>query len=158
MLAHTKRRFLFPLPHLLAVLGSFIVLTAAQHIRQGNRLSWLNVVAADTALNGIGVWAMHFTGMQALHLDMEPRYSIVETLASLIAAVGASSGALAFVANEPSSCTRLLNAGVTQGLGCSISLDNRRQGAQVLSLDAAVRLSLAAAAHIPSPTQTPMPE
>ncbi len=102
----------------IAVLGSFIALTAARRIRQdGGRLSGLNLLAAGAALGGIGVWAMHFTGMLALRLGMGSGYSMVETLLSLVAAIAATSGALAFVAVRPDSGLRVLLAGTALGLG-----------------------------------------
>lgn len=101
----------------IAVLGSFVALTAAQRIRGRNGISWLNLLAAGTALGGIGVWSMHFTGMLALNLSMGSGYSMVETLISLVAAVAATSLALAFVAQRPESTARVLAAGTLLGLG-----------------------------------------
>lgn len=108
---------LVALSYAIAVLGSFVALAAAQRIREDRRLNWLNVLAAGAALGGIGVWAMHFTGMLALQLGMGSGYSMVETLISLVAAVAATSGALAFVALRPQSPLRMLGAGVVLGLG-----------------------------------------
>ncbi|SOE38620.1 MHYT domain-containing protein [Delftia acidovorans] len=101
----------------IAVLGSFVALTAAQRIRGREGISWLNLLAAGTALGGIGVWSMHFTGMLALNLGMGSGYSMVETLLSLCAAVAATSVALAFVARRPESGARVLGAGTLLGLG-----------------------------------------
>ncbi|AVP59017.1 MHYT domain-containing protein [Pulveribacter suum] len=106
------------LSYAIAVLGSFVALTAAQHMRRpGGGLNWLNVLSAGAALGGIGVWAMHFTGMLALRLGMGSAYAMAETLVSLVAAVAATSGALAFVALRPDSGARLLGAGTVLGLG-----------------------------------------
>lgn len=106
------------LSYAIAVLGAFVALTAAQHLRRPDgRLNWLNVLSAGAALGGIGVWAMHFTGMLALRLGMGSAYSMVETLLSLVAAVAVTSGALAFVALRPGSGVRLLGAGTVLGLG-----------------------------------------
>lgn len=119
-IAQTSYQFsLVALSYFMAVIGSFVALTAAQRIRQGNRLNKLNVLAAGGALGGIGVWAMHFTGMLALQLGMGSSYSMGETLISLIAAVGAASGALAYVAQKPESSARLISAGVVLGLGAA---------------------------------------
>ena len=109
---------LVALSYAIAVLGSFVALTAARRIH-GSRggIQWLNVLAAGAALGGIGVWSMHFTGMLALNLGMGTGYSMAETLISLIAAVAATSAALAFVAQRPESGARVLGAGVLLGLG-----------------------------------------
>ena len=111
------RMGLVALSYGIAVLGSFVALTAAQRIRRPTGISWLNLLAAGTALGGIGVWSMHFTGMLALNLGMGSGYSMVETLVSLVAAVAATSVALAFVARRPESGLRVLGAGTLLGLG-----------------------------------------
>lgn len=109
---------LVALSYAIAVLGSFVALTAARRIRgeQGGT-RWLNVLAAGSALGGIGVWSMHFTGMLALRLGMGSGYAMAETLVSLVAAVAATSAALAFVAQRPDSNVRVLGAGALLGLG-----------------------------------------
>jgi NO-binding membrane sensor protein with MHYT domain len=101
----------------ISVLGAFIALTAATRIRQQGRISAFNTLAAGVALGGIGVWAMHFIGMLALHLDLATGYSIPETVVSLVAAIGASSLALGFVARAPKQLPRLLAAGALLGAG-----------------------------------------
>lgn len=111
------RMGLVALSYGIAVLGSFVALTAAQRIRGRTGINWLNLLAAGTALGGIGVWSMHFTGMLALNLGMGSGYSMVETLVSLVAAVAATSVALAFVARRPESGLRVLGAGTLLGLG-----------------------------------------
>ncbi|MFT4242049.1 MAG: MHYT domain-containing protein [Acidovorax sp.] len=108
---------LVALSYAIAVLGSFVALSAARRVRDGEGIDWLNLLAAGTALGGIGVWSMHFTGMLALRLGMGSGYSMAETLISLVAAVAATSGALAFVARNPKSTARVLVAGCLLGLG-----------------------------------------
>lgn len=103
--------------YLIAFAGSLGALTAARRIRGPQGFSLLNTLAAGTALGGIGVWAMHFTGMAALRMNMAVGYSMVETLISLVAAVAAASIAMAFVAQRPQSVGRLLLAGPLLGLG-----------------------------------------
>lgn len=60
---------------------------------------------------------MHFIGMLALKMDVASSYSMVETGISLVAAVAATSMALAFVAKAPERIGRLLGAGFLLGLG-----------------------------------------
>ena len=106
------------LSFLIAMIGSFVALTAATRIRHRNgRLSLSNTLAAGLALGGIGVWAMHFIGMLALKLDVASSYSVLETAVSLVAAVGAASLALGFVAKAPDKLPRLLGAGFLLGMG-----------------------------------------
>jgi NO-binding membrane sensor protein with MHYT domain len=103
---------------LLAVVGSYVALTATTRIRRADgSLNITNVVSAGTALGGIGVWAMHFMGMLALNLDLASSYSMVETGVSLIAAVIATSMALSYVARAPKKAGRLLVAGFLLGMG-----------------------------------------
>lgn len=105
----------------ISVLGAFVALTAATRIRRGAAgFSLFNTVAAGTALGGIGVWSMHFIGMLALRMDVATSYSMPETLVSLVAAIGASSLALLYVARAPEQPSRLLVAGVLLGLGVTV--------------------------------------
>ncbi|MGB3067703.1 MAG: MHYT domain-containing protein [Ottowia sp.] len=121
LLQPTYRFGLVLLSYGLSVIGSFVALTAARRIRYGKQgVSMFNLVAASTALGGIGVWSMHFTGMLALHLNMASSYSMVETVASLLVAVGATAAALAYVARDPSSASRILMAGAWLGLGVAV--------------------------------------
>ena len=108
---------LIALSYLIAVIGSLGALTAAKRIRGRDGFSLLNTLSAGTALGGIGVWAMHFTGMAALRMDMAVGYSMLETLVSLVAAIAAASVALAYVAYRPESVHRLIVAGPLLGMG-----------------------------------------
>lgn len=102
----------------ISVLGAFVALTAATRIRRGAGVfSLFNTIAAGVALGGIGVWSMHFIGMLALQMDVASSYSMPETLVSLVAAIGASSVALGYVARAPEQRGRVLLAGVLLGLG-----------------------------------------
>jgi NO-binding membrane sensor protein with MHYT domain len=101
----------------ISVLGAFVALNAATRIRSFNgQLSWVNTVCAGIALGGIGVWSMHFIGMLALKMDMATSYGMTETLISLVAAIAATSLALAFVSRSPD-LKRILGAGFLLGLG-----------------------------------------
>lgn len=121
LLQPTYQLSLVLLSYCLSVIGSFVALTAARRIRYGQQgISKFNLIAASTALGGIGVWSMHFTGMLALHLKMASSYAAVETVASLVVAVGATAAALAYVARDPSSTSRILMAGSWLGLGVAV--------------------------------------
>ena len=120
LLEPTYETGLVALSYCISVLGAFVALTAAQHIRTGRGISWLNLLAAGTALGGIGVWSMHFTGMLALNLSMASGYSAFETIISLIAAIGATCLALGYVAKAPGDNARVLTAGGLLGLGVAV--------------------------------------
>jgi NO-binding membrane sensor protein with MHYT domain len=63
------------------------------------------------------VWSMHFIGMLALKMDMATAYGMTETLISLVAAIAATSLALAFVSKAPDQLGRIVGAGFLLGLG-----------------------------------------
>lgn len=102
----------------LSLVGSFVALTAATRIKNANgTISLGNTVAAGVALGGIGVWGMHFIGMLAHKMDLASSYSLIETGVSLLAAISATSFALAYVAKAPKKLPRLLTAGFLLGMG-----------------------------------------
>lgn len=108
------------LSYLIAVIGSFVALSAARHIvRPDGTISGINLLAAGSALGGIGVWSMHFVGILALKADLAIGYSMTETLVSLLAAVAATSLALYFVACN-NTLTRVVTAGAILGLGVCV--------------------------------------
>jgi NO-binding membrane sensor protein with MHYT domain len=108
------------LSFLIAVIGSFIALSAARRIvRPDGSIHGTNVLAAGAALGGIGVWSMHFVGILALKADLAIGYSMTETLVSLLAAVAATSLALYFVAGN-NTLTRVVTAGTILGLGVCV--------------------------------------
>ena len=100
-----------------AVFGSFIALNAASRIRGADgRLQLGNILVVGLALGGIGVWSMHFIGMLALKMDTASSYASVETLASLIAAIVATSFSVRYAAQAPEQLSRLATAGVMLGM------------------------------------------
>lgn len=101
----------------IAIVGSFVALTAANRIKQANgQINRTNAMAAGLALGGVGVWSMHFIGMLALDMDVGRSYGVIETLSSLVAVVLATSAALGYAAKEPKSAGRLIVGGVALGL------------------------------------------
>jgi NO-binding membrane sensor protein with MHYT domain len=109
------------LSYVISVLGSFVALRAASLMRgPDGSISRVNTLAAGLAMGGIGVWSMHFIGMVALKLDVANGYSLVETLVSLVAAVGAASLAMLYVAKDSSSLKRMGVAGALLGVGVAV--------------------------------------
>ncbi|OUM02948.1 MHYT domain-containing protein [Variovorax sp. JS1663] len=109
------------LSYLLSVIGAFVALTAARRIRRADGSTSLsNSLVTGVALGGIGVWSMHFIGMVAVKLQMGIGYSLFETLVSLVAAIVASSVALAYVAQAPKDPRRIVTAGSLLGLGVAV--------------------------------------
>ena len=101
-----------------AVIGSVVARSAATRLRnRRGALDWNSVFTVGIALGGVGVWSMHFIGMLALQMDVGSSYSMLETITSLVAAVLATAGSVAFAARRPESFTRLLSAGFMHYLG-----------------------------------------
>ncbi|MFI5447252.1 MHYT domain-containing protein [Polaromonas sp. UC242_47] len=106
------------LSFLVAFFGSFVALTAATRIKLPNgKASFSNTLSAGVALGGVGVWSMHFVGMVALKLNVGVSYGLTEIVISLLAAIAATSLALAFVAQAPDHLARIVGAGTVLGLG-----------------------------------------
>ena len=100
-----------------AVIGSFVALTAAGRVNQlGGRQSLSNVLTVGVSLGGIGVWSMHFIGMLALDMDVGSSYSMVDTFASLLIVIVATSWTVSFAAKSPDNLPRLATAGVLLGM------------------------------------------
>jgi NO-binding membrane sensor protein with MHYT domain len=81
--------------YLFSVVGSFIALECAHHLRRrdGSLDGWMLFNAA-LMLGGVGIWTMHFIGMQAYKLPVPIGYDGLLTAVSLIAAVAISALAL----------------------------------------------------------------
>lgn len=102
-----------------AILASYTALNLALRIRQargGGASAWL--LGGGFAM-GMGIWAMHFVGMLALHLPIPIIYDLSTTLLSLLIAVIVSTFALHIVSREHVSRHRLFAAGIAMGLGIS---------------------------------------
>ena len=85
---------------LIAVAASYVALDLAGRVTAAKaqaRLAWLG--GGATAM-GIGIWAMHVTGMLAFHLPVRVAYHWPTLLASLLVAIFASWVAL-YVASRP---------------------------------------------------------
>jgi PAS domain S-box-containing protein len=102
---------------LIAILAAYAALDLAGRITtaQGNaRRMWL---CGGAVAMGIGIWAMHYIGMEAFHLPVPVMYDWPTVLVSLIAAILASGVALYTVSRETMSRTRRLAGGVVMGIG-----------------------------------------
>src|SRR3712207_373514 len=85
---------LVALSYVVAVFASYTALDLAGRVaatRGWARSIWL--FGGATAM-GTGIWAMHFTGMQAFKMPMPVAYSVPITLLSMLIAIAASALAL----------------------------------------------------------------
>ncbi len=103
----------------LALMGSFAALVSALRIPESGaavRRRW--VASAALSLGGGAIWAMHFMGMVAYHVEgMDITYDLGLTALSLVIAVAVSGIGLMVVATNPRSVARLGFGGLIAGLG-----------------------------------------
>jgi len=81
--------------YLVSAMGSFFALECALRLRRKDgSLDWTMLAGAAIMLGGIGIWSMHFIGMQAYLLDVPISYDGWLTVVSLAAAVAIAGLAL----------------------------------------------------------------
>lgn len=73
--------------------------------------------ASGAVAMGLGVWAMHFTGMMSLELPVEVGYRLDITLLSVLPAIAAAYVTLRVVAASGQSLKRIVAGGVLMGAG-----------------------------------------
>lgn len=118
---------------LVSFCGAYSALAAATHIRRADgSVNLLNAALAGVALGGVGIWAMHFLGMEAWKTGLAMGYGPIGTVLSLLVAVAASAVALGYMAAARFSMKRLAVAGPLAGLGVSamhfVGMDAMRFG------------------------------
>lgn len=83
------------LSYFISFLGSLLALQCAKWMfRKNGSLDWELALCAAVALGGIGIWSMHFIGMQAYRLAVPITYDLLLTVISLLAAIAISGIAL----------------------------------------------------------------
>jgi NO-binding membrane sensor protein with MHYT domain len=111
---------LVALSFLVAVLGSYVAMLAAAGIKAETRDGEIRVgyvLIGAVAMGGVGIWSMHFIGMQAQELPFEVGYQLGLTLLSFLVAAGFSGWAFWFIGRERFTLFRCLTGGVATGLG-----------------------------------------
>jgi PAS domain S-box-containing protein len=101
----------------IAILASYAALDLAGRVTSARgwaRLTWL---AGGAVAMGMGIWSMHYIGMEALRLPMPVSYDWPTMLLSLIAAVFASAVALLVVSRETMGILALLVGSTIMGSG-----------------------------------------
>ncbi len=102
---------------LIAILAAYAALDLAGRVttaRGKARRMWL--IGGAVAM-GIGIWAMHYIGMEAFHLPVPVMYDWPTVLVSLIAAMLASGVALFTVSRKTMSRMNRLAGGAVMGVG-----------------------------------------
>jgi PAS domain S-box-containing protein len=102
----------------IAALAAFAALAVVDRMlasrSRGVRTTWLGFGALAM---GAGIWAMHFTGMLALHLPIPVTYDLSVTLLSVVPAIVGSGVALRVMSQETLSHVRLQVGGLLMALG-----------------------------------------
>ena len=104
----------------MSCLGGFLGLRCmilARAYRGAARARWL--VLASVSIGAVGIWSMHFIAMLGFTIPGEPiRYNVLETIASMLLAVGVVGAGLFFVGfGNGELRRRLLIGGVIIGVG-----------------------------------------
>jgi len=105
------------LSYVIAAFASYTALDLAGKVAATNgwaRRIWL---AGGAFAMGTGIWAMHFTGMQAFKASMPVTYNVLVTLLSMVIAIAASALALFVVSRGALRAPQLLVAGPIMGVG-----------------------------------------
>jgi len=107
------------LSFIVAALGSYVALLAATRIRSGRHdgVHMGYVAVAAFAMGGVGIWSMHFIGMQSQRLPFIVGYQVGWTVLSLIVAVVLSGAAFWYVGRAAFSLGRCVAGGVLAGVG-----------------------------------------
>jgi len=107
------------LSYLIAVAGSFVALVCAARIRNADagdvRKGYIALAAI--ALGGVGIWSMHFIGMQAQAFPFGLRFGYIPTTFSLLIAIICSGIAFWFVGRSSFSTINCLIGGSILGIG-----------------------------------------
>ncbi|MBV7543179.1 bifunctional diguanylate cyclase/phosphodiesterase [Acidovorax sp. sic0104] len=103
----------------IAMLASYVTLDLARRVRTAHRRVGLAWWAAGSIVMGTGIWSMHFLGMQAFRLPIAIGFSGGLTLASWLAAVGASAMALQLASRETFGRAPLALGALVMGAGIS---------------------------------------
>ncbi|HKP44975.1 MAG TPA: MHYT domain-containing protein [Pyrinomonadaceae bacterium] len=114
----------------IAVLGSYAALNLGERLtaaRGNTALIWL---MGGSLIQGLGIWAMHYSGMWAFHLPIPVQYHWPTALLSLLTAVVAAFVSLLVVSRERMGLPRALVSSLFMGAGISglhyVAMDSMR--------------------------------
>jgi two-component system, sensor histidine kinase and response regulator len=137
---------------LIAVVAAYAALDIAGRVTSSRgraRFAWLN--GGALAL-GLGIWSMHYVGMEALHLPVPVLYDWPTVLLSMFAAVSASGVALLVVSRKTMGITAAILGSLAMGSGIAamhyIGMDAMRLPAMCQYSHGLVALSIVLAVVI----------
>jgi two-component system sensor histidine kinase/response regulator len=103
----------------IALLASYAALDLSGRVtfaRGRTRAAWL---CGGAFAMGIGIWSMHYVGMEALQLPFQVRYDWPMVMVSMIAAILASAVALIVVSRRALTMTNAVVGSILMGGGIS---------------------------------------
>lgn len=100
----------------IAIFASYTTLRVAVRLAWAGPISRYYWIAGGACSMGIGIWAMHFVGMLALHLPVPVAYDPLITAFSLLPAIGASAIALHVLSRLHASALTRFVASLLMGL------------------------------------------
>lgn len=103
----------------IALLASYTSLNLASRIIHTSGRASLYWFVGGSFSMGMGIWAMHFIGMLALHLPIDLAYDIPITLLSIVPAIAASAIALLTIRRGLQKNSLLLVSAIAMGVGIS---------------------------------------
>jgi diguanylate cyclase (GGDEF)-like protein len=117
-LAQSYNFVLVIVSYLIAALASYAGLAMSASVADAERTRdrWMWVTGGSVAM-GIGIWAMHFTGMLALTLPVPVSYDVPVTVLSVVPAILASALALWVMSGRGNRHRRYLIGGTLVGSG-----------------------------------------
>ena len=105
--------------YVVAVFASYVALNIASFLRSSiaKKINYWKWLSSGAVVMGLGIWTMHFIGMEALILPIGMGYDFTLTMLSLVIAVVASGFALFWVTRKDIiSLQNILFGGVIMGL------------------------------------------
>lgn len=135
-LSHSYNLTLVFFSYALAVSASYTALNLSGRIHESqsrSRLLWLCTGAVSM---GLGIWAMHFVAMLALHLPIRVQYHLGMVILSILFAIIASGIALWAISKRTMSWRRLVLGALCMGIGIA---SMHYTGMAAMQMNAAIR-------------------
>lgn len=105
---------------LIAIIASYVALDLAGRVKSAPEgRGWLGWVSGGSIVMGLGIWAMHYVGMDAFQLPVPVLYDWPTVLASLVAAIVFSWVALFLASRSSVGSLRMALGSVAMGIGIS---------------------------------------
>ena len=126
------------LSYVVAVITSYIALDFTSYLSRRTALpiDRRTLHLFGSFAMGAGIWAMHFIGMLAFHMEMTVSYDPLMTFASLLVAIIAAYAALAVMQTKRRGVPHLIISAIYLGLGiCAMHYN----GMMAMRMDATVR-------------------